>query len=121
MLKAKLRIVRAADTDYSDDIISIYDTEDSENSYRITYRPGDMGIPSQYEFYLTGACTIGYISSILRSLPRDLDPFHEIQVTTPLQPSILYAVEDLRFSSTRELIQDAICVAMACPVDRMTE
>jgi hypothetical protein len=120
MLKVKLHFVRTAIDDHKVDVISIYDEQDRDRMYRVVFCPGDI-TSSQYEFYMDHCTVMSYITGVLGSLVHDMDPFQEVQVTTPLQPSILYSVDDLECCVVHTRILETIHLALESFVDRMPQ
>lgn len=104
MLKAKLFFTRR---DGADDIIQLYDDEEYFEMVRIVYTPGEHTKTSN-EFYLTRRDAFGYVSTILKSLLSDNDPFEYVQIQTAIHPSIMYPVSELEESRTRWLVEDMI-------------
>lgn len=104
MLKVKLFFTRR---NGADDIVQLYDDEEYFEMVRIVYTPGDHTKTSN-EFWLTRRDTFSYVSSILKSLESDNDPFEYIQVQTAIHPSVMYPVSEMEETSTRHLIEDMI-------------
>lgn len=104
MLKVKLFFTRR---NAPDDIVQLYDDEEYFEMVRVVYTPGDHTKTSN-EFWLTRRDTFSYISSILKSLESDNDPFEYVQVQTAIHPSVMYPVSEMEETSTRHLIEDMI-------------
>lgn len=104
MLKVKLFFTRRQG---ADDILQLYDDEEYFEMVRIVYTPGDSTKTSN-EFWLTRRDTFGYVSSILKSLESDTDPFEYLQVQTAIHPSIMYPVAEIEDTQTRWLVEDMI-------------
>lgn len=104
MLKAKLFFTRR---NGPDDIIQLYDDEEYFEMVRVVYTPGEHTKKSN-EFWLTRRDTFGYVSTILKSLESDNDPFEYIQLQTAIHPSIMYPVSEVEDTHTRWLIEDMV-------------
>ena len=117
MNKCTIRLLRKSLSETDDDIIRVYEDPDFAEMYRITFRSSDVKKAS--EFYLDHGRTLGYISTVLKSLTYDADPFERVQVDTVLHPSVMYHVADLDDASVRHLIEDAIDFAIRRPVEHV--
>lgn len=104
MLKVKLYFTRR---NGPDDIIQLYDDEEYFEMVKIIYTPGDHTKTSN-AFWLTRRDTFSYLSSILKSLQSDNDPFEFVQVQTAIHPSVMYPVSEFEESRARWLIEDMI-------------
>lgn len=119
MLKVTLRFIRNVDAraGNQDDILHIYDDDEYHETCRIVFRPKDVKKGS--EFYLDERRTMDYISSILKSMQHDSDPFEYIQVDTAMHPTILYHVSDMDNRDIRWSVEDAIYDAIRRPIRRV--
>ena len=115
MNKCTIRLLRKTLIKSDDDVIQVYEDADFAEMYRVTFLPA--GAKKASEFYLDGGRTVAYISTILKSLTYDTDPFEKIQVDTAIHPSIMYHVSELDDREVRHLIEDAIEAALRRPVD----
>jgi hypothetical protein len=107
MLKATLYLQRSTnDTVDNDDIIRIYDDEYHHTMVRVVYSTPELR--KDTEFITSTPEAMLYVRDILKSLPRDSQPFVTLQITTAIHPSILYPVEDLVDTDTRYLIEDTV-------------
>ena len=107
MLKATLYLQRARnDTVDNDDIIRIYDDETHHDMVRVVYSTPELTKDTVFVTSIPEAML--YVRDILKSLPRDSQPFVTLQITTAIHPSILYPVEDLVDTDTRYLIEDTV-------------
>lgn len=104
MLKAKLYFTRRQGTD---DIVQFYDDEEYFEMIRIVYTPGEHTKKSN-EFWLTRRDTFGYVSTILKSLESDNDPFEYVQLQTAIHPSIMYPVSEFEDTEKRWLVEDMV-------------
>ena len=115
MLKAKLYFTRRQGTD---DIVQIYDDELYFEMTRVVYTPGEHTKKSN-EFSLTRQQALSYVSTILRSMQTDTDPFEYVQVSTAIHPSVIYSVADVSEASTRFLIEDMVYDALKANVEEI--
>jgi hypothetical protein len=115
MNKCTIRLLRKTLEETDDDVIRVYEDPDFAEMYRVTFRSSDIKKAS--EFYLDGGRAVAYISTILKSLTYDTDPFEKIQVDTAIHPSVMYHVSDLDQCSVRHLIEDMIDSSLRRPVD----
>jgi hypothetical protein len=108
MLKATLYLQRSTnDTVDNDDIIRIYDDEYHHTMVRVVYSTPELRKDTEFITSIPEAML--YVRDILKSLPRDSQPFVTLQITTAIHPSILYTVEDLMLDpDTRYLIEDTV-------------
>ena len=115
MNKCTIRLLRKTLSESDDDVIRVFDDSEFAEMYRVTFRPA--GAKKASEFYLDCGRTVAYISTILKSLEYDTDPFEKVQVDTAIHPSVMYHVGDLDESSVRHLIEDMIEASLRRPVD----
>lgn len=118
MAKVILFIQKSSASARDDDIISIYETPDYTDMFRIVYRPGEFK-ERQNQFYMSRHVLGNYISDTLRSLAMDCDPFEYVQVSTAHHPSVLYHTSDLDKRETRHMIEDMIMAAVRMPVEKI--
>lgn len=104
MLKAKLFFTRR---NGPDDIIQFYDDEEYFEMVRVVYTPGEHTKKSN-EFWLTRRDTFSYVSTVLKSLESDNDPFEYVQLQTAIHPSIMYPVSEFENTYTRWLVEDML-------------
>lgn len=117
MLKATIYIQRTTGRDETDDdIIRIYDDDEYRDTVRVVYSTPELA--KNATFYFTIPRAITYISDLLKTLRHDSSPFEHVQVTTAIQPSVLYHVSDLDSSEVRYLIEDTVDTALRRPVFR---
>jgi hypothetical protein len=98
-----------------DDVIRVFEDPDFSGSFRVTFRAA--GLKKKSEFFMGRSGTLEYISTILKTLTYDTDPFQEIQVDTILHPSILYHVSDFDNVAIRHLVTDMIGDALGRTVE----
>lgn len=111
MAKATLHFITK---DNRDDILRIFDDDKHADMYRIVFKPHDAkGIN---EMYLNYHDLQDYVSTILKSLERDNDPFEYIQVTTQVHPSVLYHVCELEDRDVRWHVEDMVFLACRKPI-----
>lgn len=106
MAKATLHFINKNN---EDDILRIFDDDMHHDMYRVVFKPHDAQGVS--EMYLTYHDLQDYISTILKSLERDNDPFEYVQVTTPIHPSVLYHICELEDRETRWHVEDMVFLA----------
>lgn len=116
MLKATLRFIRNNDTPTRDDVINLYVDDSCTEMVRIVFRTADLKKPS--EFWLDERRTNGYVSTILKSMQHDMDPFEYIQVDTAMHPTVLYHVGDVDDREIRWAIEDAVADALHQAIHR---
>lgn len=111
MLKATLFIQRGHyDTVSNDDVIRIYDDDNHHEMVRVVYATPELTRTTEFITSIPEA--LSYVREILKSLPRDSEPFVSLQVTTAIHPSVMYSVEALKESDTRYIIEDAIATSL---------
>ena len=115
MQKVKLYFTRRQG---ADDIVQIYDDELYFEMVRIVYTPGDH-VKKSNEFSLTRQQVLSYVSTILRSMESDSDPFEKVQISTAIHPSVIYSVADVSETHTRHLIEDMVCDAVRANVEEI--
>jgi hypothetical protein len=107
MLKATLHFVTKTN---QDDILRIFDDDVYTDMYRVVFKPHDVSTGVN-ELYLSYHDLQDYVSTILKSLDHDTDPFEYVQVMTPIHPSIMYHTCDLESTETRWHLEDMIFLA----------
>jgi hypothetical protein len=75
--------------------------------YEVTYTPSDLK-RTKYRFYLDRSSCDDYVYNLLKLLSLDSKPFHEIQISTRIAPSVVFDIGDLNDTFTRKLIEDTI-------------
>lgn len=75
--------------------------------YEVTYTPSDLK-KTKYRFYLDRDACNDYIYNLLKMLSLDAKPFHELQVSTRIMPSVVFDIGDLNNTQTRKMIEDTI-------------
>jgi len=103
-------IIHFVTKDNRDDILRIFDDDVHEDMYRVVYKPHDIETGLN-EMYLSYADLREYISTILKSLEHDTDPFEYVQIMTPIHPSVMYHTADLEDRDTRWQVEDMIFLA----------
>lgn len=114
MLKVTLHIQRSTGGVANDDIINIYDDDEYRDTVRVTYSTPEL--KKATEFYFTIPQAMSYVSDILKTLRHDAQPFEYVQVSSQIQPVVLYHVADLDCCQVRHLIEDTIETALRRPV-----
>jgi len=115
MLKATIHFVTKENRD---DILRIFDDDVHEDMYRVVYKPHDAGTALN-EVYLSYADVQDYVSTILKSLENDTDPFEYIQVMTPIHPSVMYHTSELEDREIRWRVEDMVFLACRKAIRRM--
>jgi hypothetical protein len=100
--------------DNRDDILKIFDDDKHCDMYRVVFKPHDA--TGANEMYLNYHDLQDYVSTILKSLERDNDPFEYVQVMTPVHPSVLYHVCELEDRETRWHVEDMVFLACRKPI-----
>ena len=113
MNKCTIRLLRKGST--NDDMIQVFEDADFDEMYRITFQAPDLKRVS--EFYLDGGRTLDYISTVLKSLSYDIDPFEKVQVETVMHPAVLYHILDMGDRDVRRMIEDIVASALRRPVE----
>lgn len=111
MAKATLHFVTKTN---EDDILRIFDDDTHCDLYRVVFKAHDM--PGVNEMSLDYADLQDYISTILKSLERDNDPFEYVQVTTPVHPSVIYHTCELEDHTIRWHVEDMVFLACRKPI-----
>ena len=106
MAKAILHFITK---DNRDDILRIFDDEVHCDLYRVVFKPHDQ--VGSNEMSLGYEDLQDYVSTILKSMERDNDPFEYIQVTTMVHPSVMYHVCELENRDIRWHIEDMVFLA----------
>jgi hypothetical protein len=88
-----------------DDTLKIYKDTGLNCAYRVAFSPNSG---TTYETYMSEGRLMDHISNIIYSLHNDLDPLAQVQVISPLQPSVLYDVQDLADSDISDSLIDSI-------------
>jgi hypothetical protein len=109
MIKVTLFIQRELKNQEKDDIVRVHSTV-YPNMFKVVYSSPDMKKMTQ--FTATRFEVMDYVSSILKSLSEDAQPFAYVQLTTAMHPSILYPVESLDDRTTRNDIEDIVYMAL---------
>lgn len=115
MLKVTLFLQRKAGNESNDDSIRIYEDDSYIEMYKVVYSTCEVRRDAQ--FYMTRGNVVNYVSDLLKSLKYDSEPFEFVQITTAIQPSILFHLSDLDNSDVRHLIEDSVSTSMKVPVE----
>lgn len=107
MLKTVLHFITKSN---EDDILRIFDDDTHDDMFRVVFKPHDI-IGGCNEMYLSYKDLQDYVSTILKSLERDNDPFEYVQITTPMHPTVLYHVCELEDTNTRWHVEDMVFLA----------
>lgn len=100
----KIWLVPHETPDKKDDIVLFERTTNESDTIRVKYTPGDVRV--SYNFTLNRDGTHKYISNLLSSLTRDVDPWHKIQIAPANGPSIMYHMSELQDSI--DIIMDTV-------------
>lgn len=73
--------------------------------YRVIFSPNGG---TTYETYMSEGRLMDHINNIIYSLHTDLDPLANVQIISPLQPSVLYDVQDLADTDISDSLIDSI-------------
>lgn len=115
MLKATLYIQRKIGDDSQDDVLCIYDSNyPAGDIYRLVYSTPELRKDRQ--FYMARSLVADFVNDLLRSLSLDVEPFERIQVTSCIQPSVVFHTSDLDNIDNRHMIEDIITTAMRTEV-----
>ena len=106
MLKATLHFVTKENRD---DILRIFDDDTHDDMFRVIYKPNDAA--GLNEFHLTYREVQDYVSTILKSLDGDTEPFEYIQVSTSMHPSVMYHTSELEDRDVRWRVEDMVFLA----------
>lgn len=115
MRKASLYIQRSVNDTSQDDILDIYDSNHPTGDiYRLVYTTPEL--KKSRQFYMARHLVEDFVNDLLKSLAMDVEPFERVQVTTCLQPSVVFPVSDLDRTDVRHMIEDIITTAMVSEV-----
>lgn len=115
MLKVKLYFTRTAG---ADDVLQIFDTKEYFEMTRVVYTPGDHTKKSN-AFYLSRTDVLTYVSTILKSMDNDTDPFEYVQIESAIHPSVMLHVGDLADRDTRWRLEDMVEQALYANVEEI--
>jgi hypothetical protein len=115
MLKVKLFFTRKQG---EDDILQIYDDETYFEMGRVVYTPGDHTKKSN-SFYLPRREILRYVSTILKSMETDTDPFEYVQIQSSIHPSVIVSVADVSERQTRWQLEDMVEQALYANVEEI--
>lgn len=99
-----------------DDVLTMRDDNWHQDLLRVRFAPCELD--SHNEVYLDRESAIEHLSTILKTLPYDADPFEFLQVETGIHPTVLYRVSDLKDRSLRYLLEDIVGNALRRDVRR---
>ena len=88
-----------------DDTLKIYKDTGMNCVYRVIFSPHGV---TTYETFMSEGRLMDHINNIIYSLHTDLDPLANVQVISPLQPSVLYDVQDLADTDVADSLIDSI-------------
>lgn len=117
--KVLLRMVYEGKGEAADDIIRIYEDEEYEEMFRVTFTPSGTSRKTVNQFYLTRSKVLDYINEILIALEYDTESCEWVQIDTPIHPSVMYHVVDIATSGVRHHMLDSIEHAMRANVERV--
>lgn len=100
-----IQLIRDSNDSARDDMITIRQTED-DNLVSLCYK--DRMSSSQHEVLLEKDSVSEYCISLFHVLSYDNDPFKHVQVNFPAFPSVLLDVNDLKYESLRERLQNML-------------
>ncbi len=115
MLKVKFFFTRCRG---EDDIVQIYDDDTYFEMTRVVYTPGDHAKTSN-SFYLSRSDALRYVSTMLKSMETDTDPFEFVQVQTAIHPSIMVSIADVSERETRWRLEDMVEQALYANVEEI--
>lgn len=120
MSKCTFRFIRSSEGEgvKGDDVLTIMDDDLYADLLRVRFSPCELKT-TQNVVYLDREGAIEYLSTILRTLPYDADPFELLQVETAIHPTVLYHVSDLKDRSLRYLIEDTVSNALRRTIDNV--
>jgi hypothetical protein len=115
MIRASIHIQRDSNEE-NDDVLRICDTNiPSGDVFKLLYKTPELG--SAHRFHMARHLISGFVADLLKSLSLDTAPFENVQLTTCLQPAVLFHVSDLDRPETRHLIEDIIATAINTPCE----
>lgn len=115
MLKVKLFFTRKQG---EDDIVQIYDDDTYFEMAQVVYTPGDHAKKSN-SFYLPRADVLKYVSTMLKSMQTDTDPFEYVQLQSAIHPSVMVSVADVSERQTRYQLEDMVEQALYANVEEI--
>ena len=113
MIRASIHIQRDSN-EVNDDVLRICDTNvPGDEVFKMLYKTPELN--STHRFHLARHLVCDFVSDLLKSLSLDTVPFENVQVTSCLQPSVMFNIADLDTPTTRHLIEDIISRAINTP------
>lgn len=116
MMLFQIRFTRS-DSDTEDDILSVYST-DIRGIVRVVMKPGDF-VRTANESYMQATRVEMFISTVMRSLEHDVDPFQYVQFLSAMSPSVMYSVPDLCDPMVRSRLVSSIHQVLQMDVERI--
>jgi hypothetical protein len=115
MIRASIHVQRDSN-ETNDDLLRISETNvPGGDLFKITYKTPEL--QSAHRFHMARHLVGDFVSDLLKSLSLDTVPFESLQVTTCLQPTVVFHIADLESSETRHLIEDIIATAINTPCE----
>ena len=108
--KIEIFVIRNTNDKSKDDMIRI--SKDDDHTYSILFHDQDSGLKTTTSNMLPSDL-MKYMSSTLRMLTVDSEPFLGVQFSMPNSPSVLITTENLT-SQTRDLVYDKIEELLNC-------
>jgi len=110
MLITKFHFIRDKEPD---EILKIYKI--NSDLFRCVFYPGDL--PYSYSFRVNRSFLMDYVRTTLGSVVNDdVDPYHQVQLTTMIHPRILFHVMDLTNDETYERLQEMFTESVNLPI-----
>jgi len=114
-----IRFIYKDEKETADDVLS-FAKDKRTNMFNVTFRPGDFK-KTKYTTFMSFGRLLDHVENILHSLGMDRDPLHRVQVMSPLQPTIMYDIEDILDEETTKNIMDAVMMYVRSNVERENE
>ena len=92
MLKASLYFTRSGRDHSDDDVIHIFENENSRELFDVQYITPDLRKSKRFTMPEKDIKT--YLTNLIRMMSHDADPFENLQLTTAIQPSIFFHMAD---------------------------
>lgn len=104
-------IIQSRRDNVPDDVISFDVLDDSPGLFEVTYSPSDLP-KTKYRFYMTFEDCQNYVYRTLKLLSLDNHPFGYVQVTTRINPTVIFEIPDLDDGRLRETIENIVATAL---------
>jgi hypothetical protein len=94
----------------NDDVITISRSHD--DFFKVQYRDAQQGAQRIQEFSMNGDAVYRYVSRLLNLVAIDSAPFFLAQVSSPIMPSVLVRLNDLKKEENVQKILDVVSITL---------